>query len=256
MSRRLTTDATIGAPLSVPTMFAATAVDAEADPFVLAVDAARDGGEPGTLLWSPRPDHADCAIILGPEMPLNEALRVSYVAMVAIGDALGALMLPGIPLVFGWPDRIVVNGITAGGIRLAWPEATAPDATPAWMAVGVQVWVAPDVRAAADLPDATNLLAEGCAEISAREIVEGFSRHFLYWVDRWLDEGFAPVKTAWLWRAANYGPNENMELRRPWADRKLLWLEDTGDIRYAEGGDERKVCLLDAVRRPSWLARP
>lgn len=247
-------DGTIDRPLSVPTIFNARAVDAEDDPFVLAAAAARDGGEPGSLFWSPRPDRADCGIILGPETPLTDAVRVSYVAMAAIGDALGALMPPGIPLVFGWPDRIVVNGLAAGGIRLAWPEATAPDTTPAWMAAGVRIWLAPDVRTAGATSDTTDLLTEGCTEITAREILESFARHFLFWIDRWLDEGFAPVKTTWLSRAANYGPNQNMEMRRPWADRKLLRLEDNGDVGYAEGDSEHEARLLDALRQSSWPA--
>lgn len=247
------TDETIAQPLSVPTMFSAQPVRAEHDPFAEAVAAAKADTDPGTFLWSPRPDRADCAVVLGPEMPLAEALRVAYVTMTGIGDALGALMPPGIPLVFGWPDRIVINGVTAGGIRVAWPDTAAPDTTPAWMVAGVRIRVAPDVLELQDDPNATNLLAEGCTEVTAREILESFSRHFLFWMNCWLDEGFTPVKTAWLARAANYGPNENMELARPWADRKLLRLEANGDIRYAEGGDEHEARFLDALRRPSWL---
>lgn len=248
------TDTPGARPLSVPSVFTAAMVGEEDDPLLLAVDAARNGGEPGTLLWSPRPDRADCAVVLAPETPLADAVRVSYVAMAAIGDALGALMPPGIPLVFGWPDRIVVNGFTAGGIRLAWPERTAADAVPAWMAAGVRVQVAPDVRLAAASLGATDLLTEGCTEIGASEILESFARYFLFWTNRWLDEGFAPVRTAWLSRAANYGPNENMELQPPWAERKLLWLDDAGDVGYAEHGAEHNGRLSEALKKPSWLA--
>lgn len=240
--------------LSVPTMFTAAAVDAAVDPFAQAVAAAQAGGEPGTLLWSPRPDRADCAVILCPETPLADASRVAFVALNGIGDALGALVPPGIPLVFGWPDRIVVNGLTAGGIRLAWPDATAPDTIPPWMVLGLRVRITLDVEAAEDNVTTTNLFAEGCAEITTREILESFSRHLLYWIDRWLDEGFAPVKAAWLARAANYGPNQNMEMRGPWADRELLGLEANGDTRYAENGDEFEARLLNALQKSSWFA--
>lgn len=247
------TDDSLDRPLSVPAMFSARVVDAAADPFVLGGDAARDGGEPGTLLWTPRPDRADCAIVLGPEMPLTEALLVTFVEMVAVGDALATLLPPGIPLVFGWPDRIVINGATAGGIRVAWPD-TAPDAVPAWMVAGLRVQVGPDLANSDDDAQMTNLVAEGCADVSARAILESFSRHFLYWINRWLDEGFAPVRSTWLSRAANYGPNEKMELSPPWADRKLLWLEADGDIGYLEDDTEQKAGLRDALLRPSWLS--
>lgn len=238
--------------LSVPPAFDAVPVDHDGDPFVTAVGAAQSGAEPGTLYWAPRPDRADCAVVLGPETVLRKALCVTYVAMNAIGDALGAAMPAGIPLVFGWPDRIVVNGGEVGGVRLAWPEETPADSAPAWMVAGVQVWVTLDVGVAADIAQRTSLRAEGCDEITAREILEGFSRHFVYWINRWIDEGFDRVKTAWLARAANYGPNSNMELRHPWAERELLALNEGGDIVYVENGAKHTGHLREALAEPTW----
>ncbi len=242
------------APLSLPTIFRAHVVDPADDPFRAAARAAQDGVESGALFWTPRPDRADCAVVLGPETSLRESLCVAYVVMNAIGDALGASMPAGIPLVFGWPDRIVVNGCAAGGIRLGWPKDVLADGVPGWMVAGVQVWVAPEAHATTSVAQATDLRAEGCAEITVREILEGFGRHFLYWIDRWLDDGFEPVKAAWLARAANYGPNRNMELSRPWSERELLSLNESGDIAYSENGAKHIGQLREALTEPTWGA--
>jgi len=243
----------IDSPLSLPTIFRARRADMEDDPICVASEAARSGAEPGMLVWSPSPDRADCAIVLAPEMPLSEALRVAYVTLLAIGDTLGALMPPGVPLVFGWPDRIILNGLAAGGVRFAWAERTQVNEVPGWMVAGIAIWIAPDDRAGGAATGSTSLATEGCGEITAREIVESFSRHFLYWMDRWLEDGFEPVRSAWLSRAANYGPNANMELGGPWSNRRLIRLEDAGDIVYGDSRGERKMQLSDALRKPSWL---
>ena len=102
--------------LSVPSLFAPVAITREQDATKTARGLAASGSDPGTFVWSRREDRVDCAIVLAPEAPYTESLLVSYVAVVGIGDALGALIPPVTPVTFGWPDRILINGATAGGI--------------------------------------------------------------------------------------------------------------------------------------------
>ncbi len=44
-------------------------------------------------------------------------------------------------------------------------------------------------------------------------MLEAFSRHFLTWVNDWLDDGFTRVRRAWLNHAHRLG--EEIELRLP-----------------------------------------
>ena len=49
-----------------------------------------------------------------------------------------------------------------------------------------------------EIPDVTALYDEGCAEVSATQLVESWSRHTLTWLNRWQDEGNAPIHAEWM----------------------------------------------------------
>jgi biotin-(acetyl-CoA carboxylase) ligase len=241
-------------PLSLPPAFRAVAADANRAPVTVAVAMAADGADPGTFVWAPREDVADCAVVLAPEEALATALLAAYATMVAAGDALGALIPPKMPVAFGWPDRILLNGAMAGGIRLAAPQGAPADAVPDWIVTGLTLarTAASDDEPGRD-PSRTSLAAEGCGDLTAAEILEAFARHFLFWINRWQEDGFAPLQAAWLGRAAGYGAqNATMEIAGPWAGRRLLSMDTDGSVRFAENGREIRRPLADILAGPTW----
>lgn len=242
--------------LSVPPIFSAVAIDPDRDPFAAARDMAMDGANPATIVWTPQGDRADCAVILSPDAALTPSLLVTYVVMNAIGDTLGALIPPVIPLAFGWPDRILMNGATVGGLRADWPKPETPDAVPEWMVLGVTLVMRPaSDEDAPRLANQTTMVEEGCVELTPVDILESFSRHLLYWMNRWQDESFGPIKAAWLARAAGYGSNTDLETGGDWAGRKLLSLQVDGSVQYSDDGDETTETLEHALRHPTWQSQ-
>ena len=239
--------------LSAPSMYRPVAAGDGEDPFDLACALARDGAEPATLVWTPGEDLMECAIVLGPEDPLGPSLLVALVAMVGIGDALGALIPPTIPVGFAWPDRILVSGATAGRLRIASADTIDDTAVPDWMVLGLSIAVTG--QSIETFPNGglhTALHAEGCEDVGAHDLLESFSRHFLYWMNRWQDDGFSPVRGAWLSRAAGYGENTDLEISGPWSSHLLLQLDAIGGIQYAEGTTEKSATLGDALLSPGW----
>ncbi len=243
--------------LSAPSMYRPVVAGEGEDPFDMACTLAKDGADPATLVWAPGEDRLACAIVLGPEEPLGPSLLVALVAMVGIGDALGALIPPTIPVGFAWPDRILVSGATAGFLRVA--SAEAPDAdpdadsVPDWMVLGLSIAMTDrSVETYRDGGLHTALHPEGCEDVGAQDLLESFSRHFLYWMNRWQDDGFAPVRGAWLSRAAGYGANTDLEISGPWSSRLLLYLDAFGGIQYVEDETEKSATLGDALFSPGW----
>lgn len=57
---------------------------------------------------------------------------------------------------------------------------------------------ASDRRRAGDTPDVTALYDEGCADVAPVGLVESWSRHTLTWLNRWQDEGNAPLHAEWM----------------------------------------------------------
>lgn len=177
----------------------ATTIDA----FAAACDLAAAGDAEASFAWAARDDVAECAVALAPDRPLAEARLAIYAAMVAAGDALGALVPPAVAVAFAWPDRLLINGAFAGGCRFA-ADAVAEDAEPSWAVVGLTLRVTPEPGLAdpGTVLDRTSLFDEGCGDVTVEMIVESFARHFLYWVNRWQEDGFGAVLASWLARAS------------------------------------------------------
>lgn len=241
--------------LSLPPAFRPAAADDARGALATAAALAAGGADPGTFVWARRNDAVDCAIVLAPEEPLIRSLRVAYVTMAAVGDALGTLIPPAVPVAFGWPDRILVNGASVGGIQLLTQDRAKTEAVPDWMITGFTLRLrAPSRRGEPGRqPARTTLETEGCGDVAAGALLECFARHFLSWMNRWQDDGFAPVEAAWLARAAGYGArNMGLELGGRWAGRSLLGIDADGGAIFSEDGKETRRPLADILAGPTW----
>jgi len=187
-----------------PPLLAGHAVKRPVRPFARALEGARAGAfGAGDVVWSRDVNRLECAIVLEPEVTRERAEEMLYVAMVAFGDALGAIAPPEVAVTYRWPQTILVNGGVAGHMPIVLSEETGADGAPAWLVVGAELVLRDDskgIEPGLD-PDRTTLYEEGCGEVTRTGLLESFCRHFLSWVHSWELEGFAPVHAMWLGRA-------------------------------------------------------
>ena len=240
----------------LPPAFRLVTLTAASDPVAEAV-AGATAGEDGDFFWCDRPDRLDCAVLLHPEQPADPAAVVVHVAMAALGDAIGALAPPVVAVGFGWPDRLFVNAALAGGLRLVTAPSADASAPPPWQVLGVTVAVrgadgdpAPGLR-----PDTTTLHDEGGVDITAGSLAESFSRHFMAWVHRWQEDGFAPIRESWLSRADGYRQAIDWRLDGQAVAGRFIGLDDEGGLLLADeaaGAGSRTVALTPHLERPSW----
>ena len=184
---------------------------------------AEAGAEDGTLVWAREqtrgrgrqgrtwvsaPGNLFFSMILRPDCPAEQAAQLGFLAALAVGDAVGSAA-PPMEVRYKWPNDVLFGGRKGAGILLE-SKATA-DGGLDWLVLGVGVNVA-SYPEDTDYP-ATSLRFEGAAALEARDLLEAFARHFLSWVDRWLEEGFAPVRAAWLRHAKGLGGE--IEVRLP-----------------------------------------
>jgi BirA family biotin operon repressor/biotin-[acetyl-CoA-carboxylase] ligase len=232
--------------------------------FAHALDRVAGGDvEAGTLVWTRRADRLDCAVVLEPDQPLAASLPVVYVALLGLSDALGALGPPNIPVTFGWPDRIEVNGGTVGGVRVAAAEVRGgADAIPDWMVLGVSVQVHgfPDDDSPGLRADRTALHEEGFGEVETPALLESFSRHFLAWMNTWQDDGFDQVCAAWIARASDYDGEVSLtvsgeaeaEAEAVTVTGMFTGIDGAGALLLGTEDGVRRVGLGAALLEPSW----
>jgi biotin-(acetyl-CoA carboxylase) ligase len=219
----------------------------EPDAHLAAIAAAQAGAEAGTLIWVDRNDAIDCAFVMRPDDSIAHPELVAYVAMVAIGDALGGLLPEQAPVAFEWPDRILVNDGCIGGIRLA----SASGGTAAWVVLGVMLAVEADpLDEPGHHPEVTTLGDEFAysEQFSPADLLEAIARNFLHWVERWQDEGFGPVRRAWLARAV--GHHEQVLGRRSFF--RVEHIDEDGAVTLRREGVQRVLTLAQGLRRRSW----
>ena len=238
----------------LPPLLRPFAAPSDVDLFERCMTLAVEGAEPGTLLWSGGQGDCECAIVLAPEQPREQSLPIVLVAMLGLADGLGSLVPPAVPVTFGWPDRIEVNGGVVGGVRCASASTDAPDNVPDWLVIGFRVAVrSPETsRSIPDNRAGSSLANEGCGEVTATDLLEQFGRHFLSWINRWQEQGVRPVQQAWLRRATGLGKQVDVRVGRHVRTGIFEGLTETGAMRLVKEGVAQTIALDEAMRVPTW----
>jgi BirA family biotin operon repressor/biotin-[acetyl-CoA-carboxylase] ligase len=213
------------------------------------------GAEEGTLVWAKQqsaghgrfghpwispPGNLYCALILRLEEPAETALQVNYVAAVSLGAAVAELLGPA-ALQYRWPNDLLVGGSKVGGLLLAASPRNSAGAFD-WLVLGVAVNVATqpiNVNATALAPFSDRL--EG---VSEADVLEGFARHFLSWINRWAEEGFAAVHKAWTVRASDVGQPVAIQLAQAVLEGRFAELDTAGALVLALPGETRRLVTI------------
>ena len=203
---------------------------------------AGEGAEEGTLVWAReqtkgrgrrgrawlgQSGNLYFSLVLRPERPLSEAAQLGFIAALALNEAIGSVAPPMIEVEFKWPNDVLLNGRKGAGILL---EARAGEGGLLdWLVLGIGVNVAGHPEDA-DFP-ATSLRYEGAgAEVTPVALLESFTRHFMAWTQRWLDDGFAPVRQSWLRHARGLGEDIRVNLPHETLAGTFRDLDETGAL--------------------------
>ena len=138
------------------------------------------------------------------EPPEHVALR-SFAAALALRDAFVALTGLEAAFALKWPNDVLLNGGKVAGILL---ESTAAGQGLFHLAIGtgVNLIAAPDaslVEAGALVP--VSLLGETGVRVTPEAFRDALAPAYAGWEATFATQGFAPVRAAWLARAANLG---------------------------------------------------
>jgi BirA family biotin operon repressor/biotin-[acetyl-CoA-carboxylase] ligase len=224
---------------------------------------AADGAEDGTLVWarsqsagrgrrgrsweSP-PGNLYLSLILRPDCALAQAAQLGMVAAVAMGDAIGTVMPPLTEVWLKWPNDILVNGAKVGGILLESSARAADELEWLVLGIGVNVESYPENTA---FP-ATCLGQESPEPVTVEQLLAAFGRWFLSWTNTWLEDGFAPVRAAWLARAWKRGEPIQVRVEGQTLDGIFHDLDADGALLLElAGGERRCITAADVFATPA-----
>lgn len=191
---------------------------------VAAVEQTLGRGRRGRV-WSSPPGNLHCSLLLdrGPDAAASPQL--TFVAAVALRNALKELAL-GADFKVKWPNDVLCDGAKIAGMLLEQASGLII------LGVGVNVVTHPDIA----LYPATSLRKTGSGA-SAEDVLIGFCGQLGHFYQQWRNEGFAPIRDAWL--AAASGQSERLTARL--ADNSELTgffagLASDGALQLADDG--------------------
>lgn len=153
--------------------------------------------------WANPPGNFAATLLMRPEGgPAQAALR-SFVAALALFDAFIAATGRTAPFALKWPNDVLLNGGKVAGILL---ESVGRDAAHLAIGIGVNLAAAPTaalLEAGAVPP--VSLAGETGARVTPGEFLDLLAPAFAAREAQFTTYGFAPIRAAWLQRAARLG---------------------------------------------------
>lgn len=229
--------------LSFPPLFRGELAPVGMDPLAQAVSTAALGCDAGLIVHNAGGPTLSAALVLAPEVALEDAMAMVFAASLGLSDALGALAPPEVGMHFDWPGGILVNGAHCGTVRAA---ASAGDrgAVPLWLVVGFDLAVTlPEATEPGADPTVTALHEEGCMDVDPFELLESWSRHTLVWINAWLDEGMRRLHAAWRGKAATLGKEVAVEIGGARHEGLFVGLDERGGMLLRQGEQTRVIPL-------------
>lgn len=209
-----------------PPLLSGETVTGRTDPFAKAVSLAILGCDAGTIVHNISADYLRAAFIFAPEVPLSEASAMLIACGVGFSNALGALAPPEVAVHLDWHGDILVNGASCGALKMAASQPD-PDGVPDWLVVGLSIALIPaDDDGGGDTPNQTTLYQEGCVEVDPSELLESWARHCLVWINRWSDEGPAPLHAEWRSKAQGIGEDISTDIQGRPVSGKFLGIDE------------------------------
>lgn len=148
-------------------------------------------------VWESPPGNLYLSVLLRPDIPAARVGEMAFVCALALAAAFESFT-GGRDLWLKWPNDVLLDGQKVSGILI---ETAIKGDRPDYVIVGIGVNIAaPPPGAAAlspetgreDLPDPLHMR-------------EAILDRLSFYLQKWLREGFTPIRAAWLPRAAGLG---------------------------------------------------
>jgi BirA family biotin operon repressor/biotin-[acetyl-CoA-carboxylase] ligase len=191
--------------------------------------------------WQSPKGNLYTSLILRPEVPLQKAAQLGFVASLAVYDALGNIGPAGHQVHFKWPNDVLLNEKKVAGILLE-SSGGSGFKPPDWIVLGMGLnvdWHPDDTK----FP-ATSLRFEGWPN-TLDEVITAYTKSFLSWTNRWIDNGFSPIRKDWMLRCKGIGKEIEVRLENETLIGIFEDMEEDGALRLNINGKPKRITAGD-----------
>jgi len=192
--------------------------------------------------WQASAGNLAATLLLRPNKTLAQCTQLSFVAALATA-AMVAGCAPAAGVRLKWPNDVLAEGGKIAGILL---ESAGNDASrPDWVAIGIGVNLAAHPRDV-EFP-AISLAALGVRVPEPRDALASLAAQWSRWYDMWTEQGFGPVRDAWLARAVGLGKRIRARLAGGETYGMFEGIDEGGALLLRENSDRVRVISAGEV---------
>lgn len=189
--------------------------------------------EPGNLMFS---------LLLRPKAGPARAAELSFAMAVALHEGLARTTGEGHRFLLKWPNDVLLDGAKMVGILLE--SATGVDGGLEFLVIGAGVNLAHHPE---NTPyPSTSVAASLGQRIAPEDLLAAVLPRVSHWIGVWERDGFAPIREAWISRAAGIGERITVRLTSETIEGTFAGLKADGalDLRL-DGGGSRAITAGD-----------
>lgn len=180
--------------------------------------------------WVSDPHNFAATLVLRPQGPVAQVAQLSFVAALALHQALGAVCGPNARLAIKWPNDVLLNGGKVAGILL---ESAGRGGAVDAVAVGIGVNLAAAPPPEAVEPGATtpvSVLGETGMAVTPEGFLDLLAPAFDGWHRQLTTHGFTPIRNAWTARAARIGQSITARTGKAEVMGRFDGIDDSGAL--------------------------
>jgi BirA family biotin operon repressor/biotin-[acetyl-CoA-carboxylase] ligase len=135
-----------------------------------------------------------CSVLFRPDCAMADAAQIGFLPVIAAGEALTEILGNSVPLRFKWPNDLLLNRKKISGTLME--AGVGQSGLAAWVVAGCGINLQhfpPDT-----IFPATSVKDELAQDIEVGDMVAAYVARLAAWYSRWQEEGFTPVRDAWL----------------------------------------------------------
>lgn len=195
--------------------------------------------------WQMPPGNFAASLAMRPPGAPTDASLYSFVAALALHEALSAACGPAARLAIKWPNDVLLNGGKVAGILL---ESAGAGGQVTALAVGIGVNLAaappPEVLEPGAMR-AVSVQGETGHRVTPEQFLDLLAPAFARWQAQLTTWGFAPIRAAWLARTARLG--QPVTARTGSATRHGLFegIDDSGALILATAAGREAIPAAD-----------
>lgn len=192
--------------------------------------------------WQSPEGNLYATLLFHPDRPVAQCAQLSFAAALAAGD-LVARHVRAAEVRVKWPNDVLADEQKIAGILLE--SASASSGRPDWLAIGFGVnlvWHPRDV----EFP-ATSLAQLGATPPAPRDALATLAVAWTKWYELWRGRGFAPLRDAWLARAARLGTRIQARLAGGSATGVFEGIDESGALLLRESASRVRMIAAGEV---------